>query len=142
MSAAHGGIFGTHMRDYSDRIFEALEESFEVGRKAKLPVVISHIGVQGEANVGKISDVLDTIANAREEGLEVATDVYPLAAGTTLRLLLPHWGERGHSRGAFPAPPGPRRAQPHEAGDGRGDPRGSPPTPRSAAGTESVSRGC
>ena len=95
VSAAHGGIFGTHMRDYSDRIFESLEESFEVGRKAKLPVVISHIGVQGEANVGKIGEVLDTIANAREEGLEVATDVYPLAAGTTLRLLLPHWVSEG-----------------------------------------------
>ena len=27
---AHGGMFGTHMRDYSDRIFESLEESFEV----------------------------------------------------------------------------------------------------------------
>ena len=95
VSAEHGGIFGTHMRDYSDNIFDSLEESFEVGRKAKLPVVISHIGVQGEANVGRIGEVLDTIANAREEGLEVATDVYPLAAGTTLRLLLPHWVSEG-----------------------------------------------
>ena len=95
VSAEHGGIFGTHMRDYSDNIFESLEESFEVGREAKLPVVISHIGVQGEANVGKIGEVLDTIENAREEGLEVATDVFPLAAGTTLRLLLPHWASEG-----------------------------------------------
>ena len=53
VSAACGGMFGTHMRDYSDRIFESLEESFEVGRKAKLPVVISHIAVHGEANVGR-----------------------------------------------------------------------------------------
>ena len=95
VSAEYGGMFGTHMRDYSDRIFEALEESFEVGREAKLPVVISHIGVQGEANVGKIGEVLETIESAREEGLEVATDVYPLAAGTTLRLLLPHWVSEG-----------------------------------------------
>ena len=95
MSAAYGGMFGTHMRDYADRIFEALEESFEVGREAKLPVVISHIGVQGEANAGKIGEVLATIERARDEGLEVATDVYPLAAGTTLRLLLPHWVSEG-----------------------------------------------
>ena len=95
VSAEHGGIFGTHMRDYSDNIFASLEESFEVGREAKLPVVISHVGVQGEANVGKIGKVLDTIENAREEGLEVATDVFPLAAGTTLRLLLPHWVSEG-----------------------------------------------
>ena len=49
VSASCGGMFGTHMRDYSDRIFESLEESFEVGRQARLPVVISHIRVQGEA---------------------------------------------------------------------------------------------
>ena len=45
--------------------------------------------------MGKIGEVLDTIERAREEGLEVATDVYPLAAGTTLRLLLPHWVSEG-----------------------------------------------
>ena len=75
--------------------FEALEESFEVGRKAGLPVVISHIGVQGQAKVGKIGEVLGTIEKAREEGLEVTIDVFPLAAGTTLRLLLPHWVSEG-----------------------------------------------
>ncbi len=95
VSASHGGVFGTHMRDYGDRIFESLEESFEVGRKAKLPVVISHIGIGGQTNIGRMGEVLDTIANAREEGLEVTTDVYPLAAGTTLRLLLPHWVSEG-----------------------------------------------
>ena len=95
VSAAYGGMFGTHMRDYSDRIFESLEESFEVGRKAKLPVVISHIGVDGRANVGKIGEALDTIERAREEGLEVTTDVYPLEVGTTLRFLLPHWVSEG-----------------------------------------------
>ena len=57
VSAAHGGMFGTHMRDYGGRIFESLEESFEVGRKAKLPVVISHIGVTGNENIGKIGEV-------------------------------------------------------------------------------------
>lgn len=95
VSARHGGMFGTHMRDYSDRIFAALEESFEVGRHAQLPVVISHIGVHGQANIGKINEVLDIIDNQREQGLEVVTDVYPLAAGTTLRLLLPHWVSEG-----------------------------------------------
>ena len=95
VSAAYGGMFGTHMRDYGDRIFESLEECFEVGREAKLPVVISHIGVTGNENIGKIGEVLDSIEGAREEGLEVTTDVYPLAAGTTLRLLLPHWVSEG-----------------------------------------------
>ena len=95
VAAARGGIFGTHMRDYGDGIFESLEESFEVGREAKLPVVISHIGISGHANVGKIGEVLATIERAREEGLDVTTDVYPLAVSTALHFLLPHWVSEG-----------------------------------------------
>jgi N-acyl-D-aspartate/D-glutamate deacylase len=95
VAAANGGMFGTHMRNYGDDIYQSLEDSFAVGRQAGLPVVISHIGVKGEANVGKIGQVLDTIQAERDAGLEVATDVYTLAAGTTLRLLLPHWVSEG-----------------------------------------------
>ena len=95
VSAACGGMFGTHMRDYGDRIFESLQESFEVGREAKVPVVISHIGIAGNENAGRMGEVFDAIDRAREEGLEVTTDVFPLAAGTTLRLLLPHWVSEG-----------------------------------------------
>ena len=95
VAAACGGMFGTHMRDYGDRIFESLEESFAVGREAKVPVVISHIGIAGNENVGRMGEVFKAIERAREEGLEVTTDVFPLAAGTTLRLLLPHWVSEG-----------------------------------------------
>ena len=95
VSAACGGMFGTHMRDYGDRIFESLEESFAVGREAKVPVVISHIGIAGNENVGRMGEVFEAIDRAREEGVEVTTDVFPLAAGTTLRLLLPHWVSEG-----------------------------------------------
>ena len=95
VSGACGGMFGTHMRDYGDRIFESLEESFAVGREAKVPVVISHIGIAGRENVGRMGEVFEAIDRAREEGVEVTTDVFPLAAGTTLRLLLPHWVSEG-----------------------------------------------
>ena len=95
VSAACGGMFGTHMRDYGDGIFESLEESFAVGREAKVPVVISHIGIAGNENVGRMGEVFEAIERAREEGVEVTTDVFPLAAGTTLRLLLPHWVSEG-----------------------------------------------
>ena len=95
VAGACGGMFGTHMRDYGDRIFESLEESFAVGREAKVPVVISHIGIAGRENVGRMGEVFEAIERAREEGLEVTTDVYTLAAGTTLRLLLPHWVSEG-----------------------------------------------
>ena len=96
VSAARGGMFGTHMRDYSDRIFESLEESFEVGPAGEaaggdLPHRGPGRGERGEDRRGSGRDP----NGAREEGLEVTTDVYPLAAGTTLRLLLPHWVSEG-----------------------------------------------
>ena len=101
VSAAWGGMFGTHMRDYDAGVFESLEESFEVGREAKLPVVVSHIGIAGNTNVGKMGEILDTIERARDEGLDVTTDVFPLAAGTTLRFLLPHWVSEGSLESLF-----------------------------------------
>ena len=94
VAARYGGLYATHMRDYSDRVMDSLEESFEVGRQAQIPVIVSHIGVRGQSNVGKVNDALAAVEAARQEGLEVTTDVCTLA-GTTLRVLLPHWTSEG-----------------------------------------------
>jgi len=94
-AARHGGLFATHMRSYADRVMEALDESFEVGRRANIPVIVSHIGVRGRGSQGKVKDALAAIERARADGLEVTTDVYTLGAGTTLRVLLPHWASEG-----------------------------------------------
>ena len=96
VAAGYGGIYATHMRDYSDRVMESLDESFEVGSRAKIPVVVSHIGVSGPANVGRIKDALAAIELARDKGLDVTTDVQVYTSGgTTLRVLLPHWASEG-----------------------------------------------
>ena len=94
VAARYGGLYATHMRDYSDRVMESLDESFEVGRQARIPVIVSHIGVRGMTNVGKVNDALAAVEAARQEGLEITTDVCTLA-GTTLRVLLPHWTSEG-----------------------------------------------
>jgi N-acyl-D-amino-acid deacylase len=94
VAARYSGIYATHMRNYSDEVMEALEESFEVGRQAQIPVVVSHISVSGPGNAGKIKDALAAIERARDAGLDVTTDVL-ISAGTTLRVLLPHWASQG-----------------------------------------------
>ena len=95
VAARHGGLFATHMRNYADRVMEALDESFEVGRQAAIRVIVSHIGVRGPQREGKLRAALTAIEGARERGLDVTTDVYTLGVGTTLRVLLPHWVSEG-----------------------------------------------
>ena len=43
VTAPYGGIYATHMRNYTAAIFEALEEAITIGRRAGVPVHISHI---------------------------------------------------------------------------------------------------
>ncbi|MFQ5934247.1 MAG: amidohydrolase family protein [Dehalococcoidia bacterium] len=94
VAARHGGVFATHMRDYSDRVMDSLEESFQVGREAELPVVVSHLFVSGPGSTALMKDALAAIDRACEAGLSVVTDVFT-SAGTTLRLLLPYWVSEG-----------------------------------------------
>ena len=73
----HGGRYATHMRSEDRRLEEAIGETLEVGRRAEVPVHISHFklgmaGLWGEA--GRFLDMLD---EARAEGIEVTADVYP-----------------------------------------------------------------
>jgi len=94
--AQHGGIYVTHMRDEGDRVFDALEEAFLIGRTAKVPVHISHHKVSGFQNWGKASETLGKIEAANDSGLTVTADAYPYTAGSTmLAALLPPWAHEG-----------------------------------------------
>lgn len=90
--ARHGGVYITHMRSEADRLFEALEETFRIGREAGLPVEIYHLKAAGSANWPKMPEVIARIEAARDSGLDVAADMYPYtAAGTGLASVLPPW---------------------------------------------------
>ena len=47
--AARKALYVTHMRDEGDRVMEALEETFRIGRELAVPVVVSHHKVQNVA---------------------------------------------------------------------------------------------
>ena len=96
VAARHGGIFATHMRDYADTVMEALEESFEVGRRSGAPIQISHIGVSASSQDVSVDDALGALDQARLDGLDVRADIMVLpTGGTTLRILIPHWASEG-----------------------------------------------
>ncbi len=78
-----GGIHTTHMRDEGDQIVQSLEETFTIGRAAKVPVMISHHKCAGLANHGRASETLGLIDAARQTQ-PLGLDAYPYVAGSTM----------------------------------------------------------
>jgi N-acyl-D-amino-acid deacylase len=92
----HKAGYFTHIRDESDGVLEGVEEAIAVARAHKIHVEIVHLKCSGVDNWGKAATVLDMIAQARGEGLDVDCDAYPYAAGANpLKNLLPPWVQVG-----------------------------------------------
>jgi len=93
VAGGHGGIYATHIRNESDALLEAVKEAIEIGKKAGLPVHISHHKAAGRLNWGKVNETLKMIEEARGAGLDVTFDVYPYTAGCSWSLshMLPQW---------------------------------------------------
>jgi N-acyl-D-amino-acid deacylase len=97
-AAKYHGVYTSHMRNESDHVFEAIAETIDVGRQAKMPVEISHLKV-GQPNWGASQKMLAMIDSARAEGIDVTDDVYPYtASSTTLYILLPDWLKAGGTK--------------------------------------------
>ena len=97
VAAAHGGFYATHMRSESDELGESVAETIEIGRRADVPVQISHHKAIGPDNWGKVRSTLRRMELARErEGIDVQCDQYPyVASSTSLGALLPNWAHDG-----------------------------------------------
>jgi dihydroorotase/N-acyl-D-amino-acid deacylase len=95
-AAKFGGFYATHLRDESDQVLQALDEAIEIGRQAGLPVEVWHLKVAGKQNWGRMPEVIQRIAAARAEGLDVSANVYPYLAGANmLHADVPDWAQAG-----------------------------------------------
>ena len=81
--AGYGALHTTHMRDEADGIAESLEETFRIGREARVPVVISHHKCSGAPNFGRSVETLGMIEAARGRQA-LGLDVYPYVASSTM----------------------------------------------------------
>lgn len=90
VAAAHDGIYVSHMRYETVRIFEALNEIIRIAREAKIPAEVSHIKLSGPTAWGKAAEVLAVLDKARAEGVKITQDQYAYTASSTgLRQTLP-----------------------------------------------------
>jgi len=78
-----GYPYASHMRNEDDRLLSAVEETIHIGRMAGVPVQIAHLKAQGQRNFWKQGVILDLIARARDEGVDVLFDAYPYTAYQT-----------------------------------------------------------
>lgn len=88
--------YSSHMRNEDDQLLAAIEEALLVGRLAGAPVQIAHLKAQGQRNWWKAEPVLDLLARARVDGIDVYFDRYPYVAyATGLSNLFPLWARDG-----------------------------------------------
>ena len=96
VAARHGGVYFTHQRSESARIFESLDEVFAIAERAGIPAEIWHLKTAYKANFGKMPEVLRRIEAARARGLDVTANQYPYTrASNGLDSCLPLWAREG-----------------------------------------------
>jgi N-acyl-D-amino-acid deacylase len=79
----HKALYASHMRDESDQVMASLEETFHIGRKLGIAVVISHHKTMGKANFGKSALTLPFIQQTMKHQC-VGVDCYPYSASSTM----------------------------------------------------------
>jgi N-acyl-D-aspartate/D-glutamate deacylase len=73
----HGGLYATHIRNEGARLLESIDEAITIGKRAGVPLHISHLKASGKAYWGSVGPALARIKTAREAGQFVSADQYP-----------------------------------------------------------------
>jgi dihydroorotase/N-acyl-D-amino-acid deacylase len=96
VAAKYGGVYFTHQRSESARIFESLDEVFQIAERANIPAEIWHLKTAYSPNFGKMAEVLRRLESARARGLDVTANQYPYTrASNGLSSCLPLWVREG-----------------------------------------------
>jgi N-acyl-D-amino-acid deacylase len=90
VAAAAGGRYISHMRSEDVRFWDALRELIFIGRRADIPVQISHMKLASRSLWGSAAKVLQVLDQSRAVGIDVTADIYPYTYWqSTLLVLLP-----------------------------------------------------
>lgn len=82
--ADHDGIYTTHLRDEGDDLVAALDEALSCARSTGVPIVVSHLKCASPRVWGRGRQVLALLDRAVAKGIDVAFDIYPYDASSTM----------------------------------------------------------
>lgn len=101
--AKHNGILTVHPRANSKvamgypligkpHIEQALDEMIEIARASKVKLENSHLIFVGKSSWKCVDPMLKSFYKAREEGIDIAYDIYPFTYGASvITVILPSW---------------------------------------------------
>src|SRR5438093_1098421 len=96
VAARYGGVYFTHQRSESGRIFESVDEVIAISRQAGIPAEIWHLKTAYKSNWGKMPELLSRIEGARASGVDLTANQYPYnRASNGLDACLPLWVREG-----------------------------------------------
>ncbi|MBI2797399.1 MAG: amidohydrolase family protein [Gemmatimonadetes bacterium] len=95
-AADSGGIYTSHLREEGLGLLDGVAEALEIGRRAHVPVVLTHHKAIGREMWGRSTVTLHMADSARRAGTDVMQDQYPYTASSTaLAVLIPPWALAG-----------------------------------------------
>jgi N-acyl-D-amino-acid deacylase len=114
-AGAREALYASHIRGEGAHLFRAVDEAIAIGRRADVPVHISHLKCESSLVWGRAGDLLERLHAAGD----VTADQYPYAAwNSSLASLLPPWADvRGLERLARDAATRDRLRHAVEVGD-------------------------
>ncbi|MEO2157789.1 MAG: D-aminoacylase [bacterium] len=96
MVVPYGGFYTSHLRDEGLGLLESVSEALEIGRRAEIPVVLTHHKVVGQPMWGSSSTTLNMVDSARDAGTDAMIDQYPYTASHSgITILIPAWAMEG-----------------------------------------------
>lgn len=96
VAADSGGIYTSHLREEGVGLIDGVAEAMEIGRQARIPVVLTHHKAIGRLMWGRSVQTLAMVDSARGAGTDVMIDQYPYTASyTSLSVLVPTWALSG-----------------------------------------------
>jgi N-acyl-D-amino-acid deacylase len=93
----HGGVYHSHMRDYTRFLLDSINETIAVGEAAGIPVNISHMYPGSPQFWGELAHrATETVDAARRRGVEATFDITPWTrGGGPYMQMLPSWAQDG-----------------------------------------------
>lgn len=94
-----GGIYTSHLRKEGIGLLNGVGEAMEIGRRAHIPIVLTHHKAVGQQMWGQSVRTLAMVDSARKAGTDVMIDQYPYTATHTgISVLVPSWAMAGGNK--------------------------------------------